>query len=170
MTNSGFDINSKWGLRSIGCVFFCLGGLVAAAGIYVARWEYSMHNDDWICTTGIVQNSRRVSGGISGQMKTGGYTVECDYSYLLDNTEYFSDRVSVGLTGTEEYARLWKRICCAKNKQINVWVRTRKDEDGSNVSVLINPKERTYWGSVLLLSISIALLVGGGCWWWVSDK
>ncbi len=97
-------------------------------------------------------------------------TVECDYSYMLDNTEYFGSRVSVGLTGTEEYARLWKRICCAKNKQINVWVRTRKDEDGSNVSVLINPKERTYWGSAMLLLISMGLMIGGCCWWWVSDK
>lgn len=166
MTNSGFDINSKWGLRSIGCVFFCLGGIATIVSIYAARWDYSLHNDDWIYTTGIVQNAKRESFA----PPPAGWAVECDYSYVLDNTEYFSDRVSVGLTGTEEYARLWKRICCAKNKQINVWVRTRKDEDGSNVSVLINPKERTYWGSVLLLSISIALLVGGGCWWWVSDK
>lgn len=164
----GFDLNSKWGLRSIGCVFFCLGGIVTVVGINAARWDYSLHNDDWICTTGIVQHAKRDSfvGGQGGYMDT----VECDYSYVLDNTEYFSDRVSVGLTGTEEYARLWKRICCAKNKQINVWVRTRKNEDGSNVSVLINPKERTYWGSALVLLISMGLMIGGCCWWWVSDK
>ena len=160
------EINSKWGLRTIGCVFFCLGGIVTVVGINAARWDYSLHNDDWICTTGIVQNAKIESFA----PPSAGYTVECDYSYTLDKTEYFSSRVSVGVTGTEEYARLWKRICCAKNKQINVWVRTRKDEDGSNVSVLINPKERTYGGSALVLSISIALIVGGCCWWWVSDK
>ena len=59
MTNSGFDINSKWGLRTIGCVFFCLGGIVTVVGINAARWDYSLHNDDWICTTGIVQNAHR---------------------------------------------------------------------------------------------------------------
>ena len=166
MTNSGFDINSKWGLRTIGCVFFCLGGIVTVVGINAARWDYSLHNDDWICTTGIVQHAKRDSSANT----QGGYIVECDYSYMLDKAEYFSSRVSVGVTGTEEYARLWKRICCAKNKQINVWVRTRKDEDGSNVSVLINPKERTYWGSALVLLISMGLIIGGCCWWWVSDK
>ena len=147
-------------------MFFCLGGIVTVVGINAARWDYSLHNDDWICTTGIVQNAKIESSA----PPSAGYTVECDYSYTLDNTEHFSSRVSVGVTGTEEYARLWKRICCAKDKRINVWVRTRKDEDGSNVSVLINPKERTYWGSALVLSISIALIVGGCCWWWVSDK
>lgn len=165
------EINSKWGLRTIGCVFFCLGGIVTVVGISAARWDYSLHNDDWICTTGIVQSAKRDSSFIP-QQRGGGFshTVECDYSYMLDNTEYFSSRVSVGVTDSEEYASLWKRICCAKDKRINVWVRTRKDEDGSNVSVLINPKERTYGGSALVLSISIALIVGGCCWWWVSDK
>jgi hypothetical protein len=92
----------------------------------------------------------------------------------VSGSRYRSHCIGLGGESEDEHELLIKQIGHdlvwginnrkARGKTIPVWI---KEEDPS-VSVLINPQQRTYWGSVLLCFIALTMPFAGIFCWIIS--
>ena len=155
-------------LTRIAGSLFILVGIVAVG---IAHWsvksDYTLRNDKWLCVTGVIERA-------GTEWRKGATWLRCVYSYEVSGSRYRSHCIGLGAESGDEHELLIKQIGHdlvwgidnrkARGKTIPVWI---KEEDPS-VSVLINPQQRTYWGSVLPCFIALTMPFAGIFCWIIS--
>lgn len=138
----------------LGVLFFVVGIIFGIIAYFTVKSDRSLHNDLWIKVRGDVISFSLDLSGFQGWSKE----VHCEYFYEMNGILYRSDRVSIGATSEDEYRKIEKR---KRGVEIPVWVNAKNP----SISVLVDPKERDYSGSVLVCSIALSMFVGAfACW------
>jgi hypothetical protein len=157
--------------RIAGSLLILVGIVAGGLACWSVKSDYTLRNDKWLCVTGVIERAEtewRTS-------KFGGATwLSCVYSYEVPGSRYRSHCIGLGAESEDEHKLLIKQIGQdllwginnrkARGKTIPVWI---KEEDPS-VSVLINPQQRTYWGSVLLCFLALTMPFAGIFCWIIS--
>ena len=160
--------------RIAGSLFILIGIVAGIVSCRCVKSDYSLRNDKWQCVTGVIE--RAETDWRTSQSGSGATWLSCVYSYEVSGTRYRSHRIGLGGESEDEHKLLIKQIGQeflwglnnrkAKGKTIPVWI---KEEDPS-VSVLINPRQRTYWWSAFFCVIALLMPFGGIFCWIISSR
>ena len=159
-------------MRIAGSLFILVGIVAVGLACWSVKSDYTLRNDKWLCVTGVIE--RAETEWRTSQSGAGATWLSCVYSYEVSGNRYRSHCIGLGAESEDEHKLLIKQIgqdlLCginnrkARGKTIPVWI---KEEDPS-VSVLINPQQRTYWGSVLLCFLALTMPFAGIFCWIIS--
>jgi len=156
--------------RIAGSLFILVGIVAGIIAYWGVKSDYTLRNDKWLCVTGVIE--RAETEWRTSQSGAGATWLSCVYSYEVSGSRYRSHCIGLGAESEDEHKLLIKQIGQdllwginnrkARGKTIPVWI---KEEDPS-VSVLINPQQRTYWGSACICVFAL-LMIGGGIFCWI---
>ena len=155
------DYDCRMKVFLFGGLFFVAGCFIGLGGYFNIKSDSSLRNDQWICLTGnVVRFSHNICVS-SSNGGGGGNLFSCEYSYEIGGKQYRSDQLCIGLSSVDEQRKIEKRI---KNNTVPVWV----NANNPSVSVLVNPKEHGYWGSILLFAVALCMFIGAVVIWFIA--